>query len=534
MFYIKKQQNKHCNLVSKRILKQFCKEGTTGWKNACVQKKHGIYIANFWSPFLANCIPRIFYAKGIQENCNTKIKILGDCYSAELEKFYDTMGCKGQFLRKKIVGNLSILLQGLFLTTKFWLKDHSGKALAELKYKSVPIGEDIYDTIVREIPKLYTIDKLKFSRDFKRIVLLYCVAICSYKMFKSSPPLYYICEDTSYLENIVLKMAIFWGAQVVQVTYSGRIIVIRKKKDLTLAHWEDLTRYRIIEKMKSPDGDYHSYVQQYFNERFKGRGDKEARYAFQEKTILDREEFLQRLGIDNGKKNIFIMAHCFTDAPHCSSFLLYKDYYAWVEETLKIASDITDVNWIVKAHPTRKHYGEGDEVYELTKKYNKGSLTYMPDELSTVIVKEVADGIVTCMGTAGQEFACFGIPVVIAAQACYAGLGFTIEPKTIEEYVKVLRNIAYINSLNQEQRETAIQSLYCRLQLLDYKPFDWFDEQITANGKVALIDGEGFRKANDELLLELSDLFKNMEKIYNTEFFKRGKNIMYELNDKSS
>ena len=58
-------------------------------------------------------------------------------------------------------------------------------------------------------------------------------------------------------------------------------------------------------------------------------------------------------------------------------------------------------------------YGESDEVQKLFEKYKSDYMFYFPEEYSGELVKELADVIVTVQGTAGYEYTCFGIPVVL-------------------------------------------------------------------------------------------------------------------------
>ena len=92
---------------------------------------------------------------------------------------------------------------------------------------------------------------------------------------------------------------------------------------------------------------------------------------FTGKKVFTREELQKKLGLDDKKKNVVIMAHTFTDAVFNYGNYYYRDYYDWTEKTLKIASKVKDVNWILKPHPTRAAYNESkDSIENMFKKYN--------------------------------------------------------------------------------------------------------------------------------------------------------------------
>lgn len=517
--------------VSEPLLNKFCEDSRAVWKEKVESTKsnHRIYVANFWSTSLANCIPRILYAKGIQERIPLQIVLLRDDYNEELEKIYNSFACKGIFLRKVLCKNKIILLKALVLTIVFWIRGHSGEDLLKLKYKGIPIGEDIYEQLIRAITCVYTIDKLKIKRDLKTVVLCYSIAITIYRIFEKNPPSFYVGMDTTYIEKLVLKVAADFKAQIILMPGKDKIDIVRERGNFTVLCSNDIIKMCIESESQSLNYDYKEYIKRYFDKRFKGVGDKEAMYAFKDKLCIDKDLFLSDMNLDNGKKNVVIMAHCFTDAARCSSFLLYRDYYNWLEETLKIASTISGVNWIVKAHPTRRHYGEGDEVFMLTERYNTGNLTYMPDEFSTTVVPQIADAIVTCVGTAGVEFACFGIPVIIAGRAWYSGYGFTVEPKTVWEYKRALQNVDKMIPLDEKKRELAMKALYSELVYLNNEPLDWLGRFFSKN-EIAMYSGYvDEQKANNEVLETICNCYGNHNEILDIGYYKRGRNIMNEL-----
>ena len=78
-----------------------------------------------------------------------------------------------------------------------------------------------------------------------------------------------------------------------------------------------------------------------------------------------------------------------------------------------------------------------------------------PPDLHTASLHSIVDAIVTVRGTAGLEFAAIGVPPIITGEGPYSGHGFTIEPKTVEEYVTTLTNFGKIKPLSQEAQAKA-------------------------------------------------------------------------------
>ena len=52
-----------------------------------------------------------------------------------------------------------------------------------------------------------------------------------------------------------------------------------------------------------------------------------------------------------------------------------------------------------------------------------------------------ADTIITCVGTSGLEFSCYGIPAILEGQNHYTGYGICDEPSSIQEYRELLNNL---------------------------------------------------------------------------------------------
>jgi len=76
--------------------------------------------------------------------------------------------------------------------------------------------------------------------------------------------------------------------------------------------------------------------------------------------------------------------------------------------------------------------------------------------------------VVTCGGTIGIEASSCGVPVVLAARPPYAGKGFTMEPRTIQEYEELLATrIGQLQRLSAEQVLRAKQVAYVLFELFD-------------------------------------------------------------------
>lgn len=152
--------------------------------------------------------------------------------------------------------------------------------------------------------------------------------------------------------------------------------------------------------------------------------------------LYSRRELIERLRLENSKPIVFIMAHTMSDAPHFLGSLLFDDYFQWLKATLDIVGTIPQVNWIIKEHPFAKTYTGENSALKMVSSYASGysHICACPLDFHPGGLIDCADAIVTARGTVGLEAAAFGKPVVLAGESPYSGLGFTIEPVTIDAY----------------------------------------------------------------------------------------------------
>jgi len=133
---------------------------------------------------------------------------------------------------------------------------------------------------------------------------------------------------------------------------------------------------------------------------------------------------------------VSIMASSLADAPHANVRNLYDDQLVWLDETLKIARDMTDFDWVIKLHPYTGMYVDRRYIEALVTHYTEGmpNMRLMPETANTRSLVDAVDGLVTPWGTAGLEFATLGVPVITTGNTYYSGLGFTIDVRSAEEY----------------------------------------------------------------------------------------------------
>jgi len=200
--------------------------------------------------------------------------------------------------------------------------------------------------------------------------------------------------------------------------------------------------------------------------------DFEARYGsewvlgrqFQPGTVpLSADEIVAEIGLDPGRPTAVIFAHVLWDASLFFGEDLFENYADWLVQSVEAATQNTNVNWIVKAHPSNVFRaahgdvrGESSEVVLIRER-----LPDLPDHvhvllpdtrISTLSLYRFADYGVTVRGTPGLEIACFGKPAFTAGTGTYAGLGFTYDSSSMQEFLGRLATIERYGPISDDMR----------------------------------------------------------------------------------
>ncbi len=150
-----------------------------------------------------------------------------------------------------------------------------------------------------------------------------------------------------------------------------------------------------------------------------------------------------RLFPEDGKARIVILMHDFIDAPHGYRWMLFPDFYEWLDFLLKRAAN-TPFEWYLKPHPA---------TWEVSKRaINRTNLKTLQqfqarfpkvhvlsaETSNRQLVDEGIRAAFTVYGSAGHEFARMGVPVVNAGDNPHAAYTFNIHPRTLEEFAECI------------------------------------------------------------------------------------------------
>lgn len=397
-----------------------------------------------------------------------------------------------------------IFLWANFQALFCFLKLSKPEELLGIRMGKIKAGDLIYDEILRST-KQPTIGKLKW--DAYKVIARSWYYYYQYKLlFFLNSYRYYIATHTAYPEyGLLCRVALF-----------NKVIVI-ETSDIQMSVYDDIgdeilpTYHQGINSAIL--AGLHSCTQSVVERENIAKESLRQRVDAQIKQmdtlraysgrVYQRKDLLDELGVAQQQRIGFILAHVFCDSPHLSTSMLHADYFRWLETTIECAADTEGITWIVKPHPSSALYGEEGLVESMVQGAGRDNVRVCPADMNTRSLIDCADVVVTVHGTAGLEYACFGIPVILAGTPFYASFGFTHEPETAEEYCALIKDAAKLDRLSPEQISQALIVFESW-----ERQFDWHNPIVTAEVQ-AYVWGNGVPRDVTRAYALLAD---NLEK----------------------
>lgn len=377
--------------------------------------------------------------------------------------FYRTLGAKRFFSLENAFLNPIVILLSLAKTINLFLIVKNKDDILNVKVKGVCIGDLIYDSIIRENEKVYTVEKLAVTRDFFLVFKSFCFYFYYDRVLSLGDYRYLITSHKTYVQyGILCKVAKFKGCDVILKDMN---LFKNYKKDIDI---EEHIMKPSVDDFSSciKDKRHISESRKYINDRFSGAAndmDIDVLTAFVGKKTYTKEMLLDFFSINNKKKLCFIMPHAFSDSPHVGTEMIFSDYYDWLVATLESISRNNNFNIFIKPHPTSYCWGEDGVVESILKKNKITNVYIVPDDFNTNSVPFVADLVITCQGTIALEAVSFGVPSYTCASGYYGGFGITKQFTNKENYINHISTMKNIESVDSEKMISASCLLYLEI-----------------------------------------------------------------------
>jgi len=457
-------------------------------------------------------IPEINYVNSIfaivlnQSKSYTPIWIYSNKHSIELFKSYVS---SSKYIKPPLL--FFSLIKVIIISILKFLNIYKTNDIISISYDNVKYGDIIYDTYLT-YKKVATIKKPDLT--------LLAIIITCFKRHEEFKTILkndnfdgvFVSHHVNIHSGVLLRTAIRYGYKGYVRSGASELLCIEKLEDISEIGKPPKENIKNI--LINFDGNISDIYKKTFEENLSGKFNFDHANAYSKNNIkyLDRNEFNRKYNLNINKKNVFVMMHIFNDSPHSHyNGMIFKDYYDWLEQTILIAKQNNNVNWIFKQHPSINVYPTLDVSYELLFSNIPNNIIYIDEnhQVDTRILKYCADVIVTCAGSAGFELpAMAGIPSIVAGDNYYTGLSFAIEPKTEKEYFSVLKNIENIKLLTPNQQKLA-QAYYLYLYLpkhnfLSIYPSNRKDDSFDNIYQTLLQNKDIIKKEIDNYALEIS------------------------------
>jgi hypothetical protein len=181
-------------------------------------------------------------------------------------------------------------------------------------------------------------------------------------------------------------------------------------------------------------------------------------------------EIRRKLGIVEGVPVWGIITHVTWDSVVDYYPMVFDSLEQWLSVTLETAARITDVQWVIKIHPSEKNDNPLTGAQALVQRKFADlpphmKLIGMDDDISPLDFFDAVDGGVTVFGTAGLELSLSGKPVILAGTPPYAQKGFTHDARDRHHYVRLLEDASKLARLGKNSVSLALRYAYCYFML---------------------------------------------------------------------
>ncbi|MEZ3166950.1 hypothetical protein ABNG02_06390 [Halorubrum ejinorense] len=189
-----------------------------------------------------------------------------------------------------------------------------------------------------------------------------------------------------------------------------------------------------------------------------------------------------------------IFSHLLWDGALEPEQALYDNIYDWLDETIKVAAEKENIQFIIKSHPAEEIRGTNESTGEwIEQNYSTlpDNIEFLPPDtdIDTYALIDDLDAGIVYASTVGLEMAYEGIPVVTGGYPPYHGFNITYDPSTKTKYREAIRNIEELDSTekrNKRAQRFAHFLFVCKH--MDFPPLNESKKRITHN---EIIDERG-------------------------------------------
>lgn len=373
-------------------------------------------------------------------------------FDRKWEKLYLAHG--GEIILNNIIESENELRDYEELAFKESSKITSKKKLIEYSYKSVIVGDLVYDTYLRFKPAP--------TVDLKDPFLLRILANAFYlidkniSLFSKNEFDYFITSYSTYIHHgIAVRCALL--KKVTTISLGSYLQLLKQIPSQLPSHVKEYRDYKIKfcslpEEVKA---NGISQARLILEDRFNGKIDQSTFYM--KKSAYTKSGQHNKYLSNSSKPKFIFFLHCFFDSPHIYKQMIFPDFFEWIRQSLKHTAEL-DIETYVKPHPNAFN-GNESIVNELLCEFPH--VKVIPAEANNAILaSEGFTAAVTVHGTLAHEFVYLGIPVICAGDNPHTAFHFTIQPKNDLEYFEMFKNVENIEEISEQQKLEVLEFIY--------------------------------------------------------------------------
>lgn len=328
---------------------------------------------------------------------------------------------------------------------KIWISLKKKADVLNIKIGDLDCGDLIYDTYLR-----FRVRPTINLNDPYLLYIIYKAEVtfkASERFFNNSKPHVFITSYSSYIHHgIPARVALAKSIKVYSTANSSQFF-----KELSLDDWlhtQNAKDYARTFDSLCNQTELITMAQKNISLRFSGGLDSGIDYM--------KSSPFKRSNIEWKSEGItgVIFLHDFFDSPHCYQWSIFEDFYEWIDQTLRFASD-ENLRFAVKVHPNQE--SEGDQVVnKLQIKYP--NIIFLDKKITNADI--FSSGIkcgVSNHGTVLHEMAYHGITPIASGDNPHISFDFVKTCKTKDEYFFALKNF---NSLSIDMNHESIFKFY--------------------------------------------------------------------------
>lgn len=369
--------------------------------------------------------------------------------------------------------------------------------LLEFEIEGLSVGIDLFETYLREFEQP-TVD-LNDSRydqmllDFVRDYYFWVDYLSKNKVEAV------VANQGIYRFGLLSRIADRYGIPTYAITPCGFHKRYFSKTPLKDRRFVDYSTYNDIFNSLSPEEKTRG-IELAKNQLAKRmNAEVGVNMAYSTKSAFHRSFSKERVLANTKKLKVLITTHSFFDNPHAYGWSLFPDFYDWLCFLGEMANT-TDYEWYVKTHRDLEPSDQAT-IEEIIRKYPKLRLIDKHTSFHQLIAEGLSH-VMTLYGSVGHELPLLGMTVITAGYNPHSPFGFTVNPKTLDEYRKIILDLPNVKlSADHEEIYRFYFIHYYACQIITDLFFDDYYVFIGKMGK----DRDASTEYYTEYLSQLTD-----------------------------